>query len=114
MVKIFGIKTCDACRNALKYLDENNIEHQFFDLRDGTLNREMIERWAFKVGWKSLLNRRSKTWRGLLKEKAQCLDVSQAVELMLENPTVIKRPIFDLDDTIYIGLRDQQLLFLKS
>ena len=61
MVTVYGIKSCDTCRRARKYLDEHNIEFQFHDLREDGLDIQMLERWTQRVGWARLLNKQSLT-----------------------------------------------------
>ena len=89
MIKVFGLKNCDTCRNALIWLEKNNIECAFFDLRGVKLDLKNIERWVDEVGWELLLNRRSKTWRNLPEHETRVIDEKLAVRLMFENVTLI-------------------------
>ena len=93
MITVYGIKQCDTCRKALKWLDANDIDHQFHDFRVDFLDRGLVEQWLDSPLADSLVNRRSTTWRGLTgAQKAASGD--QLVDLLLENPTLIKRPVF--------------------
>ena len=65
MLTVYGIKSCDTCRRARKYLTEHQIEHEFHDVRDDGLDIQTLERWAGRIGWEKLLNKRSLTWRKL-------------------------------------------------
>ena len=63
MLTVFGIKSCDTCRKARQYLKDKDIEHTFHDVRDDGLNIQMLERWADRISWETLLNRQGLTWR---------------------------------------------------
>ncbi len=95
MLKIYGIPNCDTCRKARKWLDENNIEHVFHDVRQDGLEIQMLERWASQVDWVTLLNTRSTTWRNLPAKDRDDVTKTRAMALMLQHPTLVKRPIFE-------------------
>jgi arsenate reductase len=63
LLTVYGIKSCDTCRTARKFLREKNIEHKYHDLRDDGLSIQMLERWITRLGWERLLNKKSRTWR---------------------------------------------------
>ena len=65
MITVYGIKNCDTCRKALKWLDAENIEHEFHDFRADGLGEKTLSAWIKGVGWETLLNRRGTTWRKL-------------------------------------------------
>ena len=65
MIKIYGLKNCDTCRKALKWLDSEDIAHTFIDVRKDVINEDDVKRWLDSVGVDILLNRRGTTWRGL-------------------------------------------------
>ena len=62
MLTVYGIKSCDTCRKARKYLAENDIEFRFHDVRDDGLDIQMLERWSDRIEWMKLLNRQSLSW----------------------------------------------------
>ncbi len=92
---VFGIKNCDSCRKALKWLEAEGIEHKFHDLRADGLDAGDLARWADVAGWETLLNRRGTTWRKLADVDKDAVDATKACKLMEFNPTLIKRPVFD-------------------
>ena len=65
MITIYGIKNCDTCRKALKWLQAEGIEHRYHDFRADGLEAADVTRWVSAVGWETLLNRRGTTWRKL-------------------------------------------------
>ena len=87
----------------MKWLDANGSIYRFHDLRADGLDRDMLERWTESAGWEALLNRRSTTWRGLADSAKDGLNEERAIELMLEYPTLIKRPIAESGHRVLVG-----------
>ena len=114
MVIIYGIKSCDTCRKALKWLKAEGIEHQFHDLRKDGLDPTSLSRWVTEVGWEKLLNRRGATWRSLSDAERYGIDETKAEALMLENPTLIKRPVFEVGNKIVVGYSAAEQQALNS
>lgn len=103
-MKVWGLKNCDTCRKALKWMDENGVAYDFADVRKDGLTDSDIRRWAGAVGVETLLNRRGTTWRKLTDaEKASAETEKGAVALMAAHPSVIKRPIFDDGKRVLVG-----------
>ncbi|MDH5750237.1 MAG: ArsC family reductase [Rhodospirillales bacterium] len=103
MITVYGIKNCDTCRKALKWLKEQDIRADFHDLRADGLDRDRLENWIGELGFETLLNRRGTTWRNLAAKDKDGLDEKRAARLMLAHPTLIKRPLFDLGDCRLVG-----------
>lgn len=108
MLRVFGIKQCDTCGTALKWLQARGIAHQFHDIRTQGLERALVSEWLASGFSGSLLNRRSTTWRGLSKElkNAQGPDL---VQLLIDHPTLIKRPVFVDGEVIAVGFAPDKL-----
>ena len=105
---MYGIKNCDSVRKAMKWLNEYNIKYQFHDLRSDGLSRARLEKWVLSTDYESVLNKKSTTWRKLSKETQKKNSSSEAIKLMLAQPTLIKRPILDVNGFIYIGFTAEQ------
>ncbi len=103
MLTLHGIKSCDSCRKARSFLKDQGIEHQFHDVREDGLNIQMIERWGEQVEWEQLLNKKSLTWRKIPEVDRASLTRDRAYALMIENPTLIKRPVLEIEKSIVIG-----------
>lgn len=114
MIMMYGIKNCDTCRKALKWLEAEGIAHQFHDFRVSGLKPETLSRWVGSIGWETLLNRRGTTWRKLPEGDRDGIGAAKATALMLANPTLIKRPVFDLDDTVAVGFKDAEQNLLQT
>jgi len=108
MITIYGIKNCDTCRKALKWLLAEGIEHRFHDFRAYGLVAEDLRRWVSAAGWETLLNRRGTTWRNLPDAEKEGVDEAKAESLMQASPTLIKRPVFDLGSDIVVGFKDAE------
>ncbi|MEE8350801.1 MAG: ArsC family reductase [Rhodospirillales bacterium] len=108
MIRVFGLKNCDTCRNALKWLTEKGLDHSFQDFRKDGLETAMLARWIKAVGWETLLNKRGTTWRGLPDGDKEGVDEGKAAALMLAHPALIKRPVFEFGKNFIIGFKDEQ------
>jgi len=107
MITVYGIKTCDTCRKALKWLEAEGIAHCFHDFRADGLTGKAVAAWVAALGWETVLNRRSTTWRELPEKARANLDAGSATALMVKHPTLIKRPVFTAGKTVLIGFDDK-------
>jgi Spx/MgsR family transcriptional regulator len=107
-VKLYGIANCDTIRKARNWLDSNAIAFDFHDYRKQGVDIALLQSMAASLGWEIMLNRRGTTWRALPDAVKNSIDRDSALQLMLENPAIIKRPILDSDNQFFIGFNDQQ------
>ena len=105
---VYGIRSCDTCRRAQKYLAEHNIEYRFHDFRVDGLDIQTLERWADRIGWDKLLNRQSLTWRKIPEVDRAEISRSRALGTMIEQPTLIKRPVLESDQFIAVGFSEKR------
>lgn len=103
MTTIYGITNCDTVRKARRWLDEHQVDYAFHDFRKDGLSKDLVNRWCQQVGFEALINKRGTTWRQLPDDVKAAMDESRAVDVMLNNPTVIKRPVLEHDGTLDIG-----------
>lgn len=103
MITVIGIKSCDTCRKALSWLSAQEIDHKFHDLRVDGLDAGRLSGWVSSVGWETLLNRKSTTWRNLPDAEKADINGAKAEKLMAANPTLIKRPVFEVGKAIHVG-----------
>ena len=108
MLTVYGIKQCDTVRKALKWLDQQGIEHQLHDFRIDGLQAELLQAWLGSEFAGKLVNRRSTTWRQLSEAQRQS-EGEALLELLLEYPTLIKRPVFVTDQIIAVGFNPGEL-----
>ena len=107
MLTVFGLKNCDACCRVRKYFSKNGIEFLFHDVRDDGLDDQMLMRWANRLNWAKLLNKRSLTWRKIPKMDRMDITADKAFALMIENPTLVKRPVIESDKFIAVGYSEK-------
>ena len=96
---IYGLKNCDTCRKALKWLDRFGIPHAFVDYRDNRQAPEVLTAWAAKAGgWDALVNKSSTTWRQLPDVRKSPGSDAEWKLLLREHPQLIRRPVVVTDD----------------
>ena len=103
MLTLYGLKNCDSCRKATAWLKAHHREFVFHDLRIDGLDSDRLVKWETQIGWESLLNRKSTTWRGLTELDKADLDRTRAIDLMLAYPALIKRPLLEVGETLLVG-----------
>jgi Spx/MgsR family transcriptional regulator len=103
MITLYGIHNCDTVKKARAWLGERGLAYRFHDFRADGLDLPLLERMERALGWESLLNRRGTTWRNLAEPDRHDLDRAKALRLMLAHPTVIKRPVLEINDKMIIG-----------
>jgi Spx/MgsR family transcriptional regulator len=110
---LYGIKNCDTVRAARRWLEQHHVDHQFQDVRDQPLQAEQLSDWLKQLGVDKLVNKRSTTWKQLSPEQRETLDQHSAVTLLLEHPTLMKRPLLDTGSALHLGFKtaDYQSLF---
>lgn len=111
---LYGLASCDTCRKARRWLDAREIEYRVHDLRSDGLTVQMLERWADRVDWRHLLNTQSVTWRRLPEVDRGILSWNRALALMLEHPTLLKRPVIEHWRFIAVGFSPAQYESLFS
>ena len=108
MLTVYGIKSCDTCRRAKEFLEDRNIEFRVHDLREDGLDIQMLERWAARIDWERLLNRKSLTWRRLPEADRTDITKDRAFALMLDQPTLVKRPVLEHESFFAVGFSEQR------
>jgi arsenate reductase len=105
---IYGIKACDTMKKARDWLAAHDVPVAFHDYKASGIDRAHLQAWADKVGWEVLLNRSGTTFKALPDDRKQGLDQGKAVALMIEQPSMIKRPVLDLGDgRLLVGFRPE-------
>lgn len=108
MLTVHGIASCDTCKKARNYLKTHKIDYRFHDVREDGLNVQMLERWADRIGWEKLLNKRSLTWRKVSETDRSDLNRAKAIALILDQPTLLKRPVIEADNYLAIGFSESR------
>jgi arsenate reductase (glutaredoxin) len=107
-VTIYGIKNCDTMKKARAWLDAHGIAYAFHDYKAAGIERERLDSWAREVGWETLINRAGTTFRKLPEKDRDGLTQRKAIALMLGQPSVIKRPVLDVDGRLLVGFKPEE------
>jgi arsenate reductase len=108
MLTVYGIKSCDTCRKATKFLEEHDIEFRFHDVREDGIDIQKLERWGDRIDWEKLLNRKSLTWRKIPEADRSNMTRARAFLLILEHPTLLKRPVLESPEFIAVGFSERR------
>ena len=100
---LYGISNCDTVKKAKNWLEKNQLDYSFHDFRKQGLEPETIKDWLTQIPCDKLLNKRSTTWRNLESEVQQLVNAENIIELLVKNPTLIKRPVLKVNGIINIG-----------
>ncbi|MGR6981868.1 arsenate reductase [Testudinibacter sp. P27/CKL/0425] len=103
MVTVYGIKNCDTVKKTLQWLADNGVAAALHDYRVDGIDAAYLQQVETLFGWQVLVNKRSTTWRNLDEAIKANLDQQTALELLLAQPTLIKRPIVLGGDKPLIG-----------
>jgi arsenate reductase len=106
-ITIYGIKNCDTMKKARAWLDGHGVAYDFHDYKTAGIARDRLARWSAEVGWETLLNRAGTTFRKLPDADKDGLTEKKAMALMLEQPSMIKRPVLELGGRIVVGFRPE-------
>lgn len=102
-ITIHGIRNCDTMKKARAWLDARGVAHAFHDYKVAGIDRATLEGWARRLGWETLLNRAGTTFRKLPDDQKQGITESRAIDLMLAQPSMIRRPVLGLGDRLIVG-----------
>ncbi len=106
-ITIYGIKNCDTMKKARAWLETHRVAYDFHDYKAAGIDRKRLESWAKSVGWETLLNRAGTTFRKLPEKDKDALTQAKAIALMLEQPSMIKRPVLDLGGKLVVGFKPE-------
>jgi arsenate reductase (glutaredoxin) len=107
-VTIYGIKNCDTMKKARAWLDKHGVAYEFHDYKSARIARGALEGWARAVGWEGLLNRAGRTFRALPPKEQEGVTEKKALALMAAQPSMIKRPVLDIDGKLLVGFKPEQ------
>jgi len=106
-VKLHGIRNCNTMKKAWTWLDQKGVAYDFHDYKKQGIDRATLERWAGQVGWEVLLNRAGTTFRALPEADKVDLTPAKAIDLMLTQPSMIKRPVLEADGVLLVGFKPE-------
>ncbi len=109
MYIVYGIPNCNSVKKARTWLEEHQMSYQFHDYKKSGISKAKLTQWCRQLGWENLLNKKGTTWRGLDEAVQQSItSQAAAIGLMMENNSVIKRPVIEKDDKIVVVRFDEE------
>ena len=105
MTTLYGIPNCDTMKKARKWLADNGVEYEFHDYKKLGIEKKKLDEWIKAVGWETLLNRRGMMWRKVPDDVKASIDEKSAIGLMLETPSIIKRPVLEDNGKVTVGFK---------
>ena len=105
-ITLFGIPNCDTMKKARRWLEANDVLYTFHDYKKAGVPEKELKLWVKTIGWEILLNRRGTTWRKLNDSVKENIDEASAIQVMIENPSAIKRPVLEIDDQLLVGFSE--------
>lgn len=105
MITIYGIKNCNTMKKAFEKLDNLGLTYTFFDYKKQQVTIETLQTWVNQAGIDKILNKKGTTWRNVSDADKQTAsnNINFALQLMQQNPSMIKRPIVVADKTLIVG-----------
>ena len=102
-IKMYGIKNCQTMKKAMTWLESKGIEFEFHDYKKQGIDQNSLSEWLTQKPWDEIINKRGTTWRKLTEDEKTDIDNSKAIQLMIANPSLIKRPALLVDGKLYLG-----------
>jgi arsenate reductase (glutaredoxin) len=102
---LYGIPNCDTVKKARNWLEASGIAYDFHDYKKAGIDEARLKAWAGLIGWEKLLNRSGTTFKALPDAAKQELDEAKAIALMIAQPSMIKRPVFEAKGRIVAGFK---------
>ena len=106
-ITVYGIPNCDTIKKTLAWYKSKNIRVDFYDYKKYGVKKEKLQEWCRQVGWQVLLNKKSTTWRSLPAAEQQLVtNENIAIKLMMEYPSIIKRPVLEMNEKVMVGFNE--------
>jgi arsenate reductase len=106
-ITLYGIPNCQTVKKARVWLENHQMDYTFYDFKKKGVDESLIEQWLNHVEWTQLINRSGMTFRNLSDEQKELSkNKVGAISLMIQNPSMIKRPILDNSQNLYLGFKE--------
>jgi Spx/MgsR family transcriptional regulator len=106
MFKVYGIKTWDSVRKALRFFKDNEIEVEFLDFKKELPTPDLIDSWVEKSDINLLFNARGTKYR-TLKLKELNLDDNGKIEWLKKEPMLLKRPLVEYNGKVMLAFKEE-------
>ena len=95
-------------KKAFRWLENNDLDYTFHDYKKQGIDESTILEAIKQCGWENVINRRGTTWRNLPEDIKSTMNDAQALKVAQDNPSIVKRPLLNYEDKIYLGFKDTQ------
>lgn len=102
-VTLYGIPNCDTIKKAKQWLNQQEIIYRFHDFRKNGIDSKLVAQFCQELGWENVLNKRGTTYRQLSDEQKQSINDTTIIDLLVEYPAMIKRPVLSADGLLHLG-----------
>lgn len=106
MTTLYAIPNCNTVKKARTWLEEQNIDYDFHNYKKQGIDQETLQQWVDELGWETVINRKGMTWRKLDESVRESMDPDKAIQIMLENQSIIKRPLIIKDGKKILGFNE--------
>tara|TARA_R110000782_G_scaffold41101_5_gene94545 strand:- start:6427 stop:6777 length:351 start_codon:yes stop_codon:yes gene_type:complete len=110
---LYGIKNCDTVKKARKWLDNHSVPYTFHDFRVDGIDKSLVKNFLKQIDLDTLINKRGTTWRKLSDDEKDIKNSTQAIALMIEHPTIIKRPVLETNRKLSVGFSEENYKSIK-
>jgi Spx/MgsR family transcriptional regulator len=104
-ITLYGIPNCDTVKKARSWLDGKGIAYAFHDYKKAGADAAKLSAWCEALGWEAVLNRTGTTFRKLPDAEKAGLDMAKAIKLMLDQPSMIRRPMVEHPAGLLVGFK---------
>ena len=112
---LYGIPNCNSVKKGMDWLDENNINFTFHNYKKEGISVEKLQQWCKLVGWETLFNTKGTTWKKIGENFSnKKMNEKLAIEIMVENTSIIKRPIIEWSKKIIVGFDETAYATFKK
>jgi arsenate reductase (glutaredoxin) len=111
-VRVYGIPNCDSTKKAVNLLTSEKSAFTFHDYKQEGISREKLEEWCIKLGWETVFNKKSTTWRALSRaEQEKVINAASAIKIMMQHNSIIKRPVIEIDGKpVNVGFKADEII----
>lgn len=107
-ITLYGIPNCDTVKKARSWLDAKGIAYAFHDYKKVGADAGKLASWSDARGWETILNRAGTTFKKLPDADKADLTQAKAIKLMLQQPSMIKRPVLEYDSGLLVGFKEPE------
>jgi Spx/MgsR family transcriptional regulator len=107
-ITIYGIANCDTMKKARSWLDAQGMAYAFHDYKKAGADAAKLAVWCEAKGWDVILNRAGTTFKKLPDDAKADMTQAKAIALMLEQPSMIKRPVLEHSAGLLVGFKQPE------